>query len=113
MLFLPPVPTLQVQALTEAQKIESLIQAIAGLQGQATFLRNGSEHDAKAAAEHLRLKWKNAGGHVKTAGDFIRLCATGSSLSGKPYRIRFKDGRELSSSDWFWTELKKLDPQLN
>ncbi len=96
----------------EARKIEALIQAVERLQGQATFLRNGSEHDAKAAGDHLRLKWKNAGRRVKTAQDFIRGCATGSSMSGEPYRIRFKDGHEVSSADFFWTELKKIDPSV-
>ena len=95
---------------TEPQKIEALLAAVEKLQGQAVFIRNGSEHDAKAAGDHLRMKWKNAGKHVQTAGDFIRLCATGSSVSGQPYRIRFKDGREVSSADFFWTELKRLDP---
>jgi len=92
----------------EAQKIEALIQAVGGLQG-AAFLRNGTEHTPKEAADHLRLKWKNADGRVKTAPDFIRLCATGSSMSGKPYEIRFKDGRTVSARDWLWTELKRMD----
>ena len=105
-----PVPP--VQFLSEAQKIESLIQSIEKLQGQAIFIRNGSEHDARAAGDHLRLKLRNAGKRVKTAGDFIRGCATKSSFSGKPYRIRYQDGHEISSSDFFWTELKKIDPTI-
>ncbi|HJW08815.1 MAG TPA: DUF5329 family protein, partial [Holophagaceae bacterium] len=72
---------------SETTKIEALIQSVEKLQGQAVFVRNGAEHDAKAAGDHLRMKWKNAGSHVKTAGDFIRLCATGSSMSGQPYKI--------------------------
>lgn len=96
----------------EIQKIEALIKAIEALQGQALFLRNGSEHDAKAAGDHLRLKWKNAGKRVTSAADFIRHCGTGSSLSGQPYRIRYKDGREVASADFLWTELKKLDPSI-
>lgn len=117
---IPPIPpVLQAPApapaptpAEEARRIEALIQAIEALQGRAVFLRNGSSHEAKAAGEHLRLKRRNAGARVKTAGDFIRRCATGSSLSGAPYRIRFQDGHELSSSDFLWTELKKLDPAL-
>ena len=106
-------PALLAQAPeAEAKKIEALIQAVAQLQGQAIFIRNGSEHDAQAAAEHLRLKWRNAGKRVKTAQDFIRCCATGSSMSGEAYRIRFKDGHEISSADFFWTELKKIDPSV-
>lgn len=104
-----PVPVLiQTAPQTEAQKIEALIQAVADLQ-DAVFIRNGTEHDPKAAADHLRLKWKNAGRRVKTAPEFIQYCATGSSLSGKPYEIRFKDGRTALSRDWLWTELKRME----
>jgi hypothetical protein len=104
-----PVPVLAAPAPTpEAAKIEALIQAVASLQG-ATFVRNGSEHTPKEAADHLRLKWKNAGGRVKTAPDFIKYCASGSSLSGRPYEIRLKDGRTVLARDWFWTELKRLE----
>lgn len=108
---MPIVLLLQAPA-PEAQKIEALIRAIEALQGQAVFLRNGSEHDAKAAGDHLRLKWKNAGRRVKSAADFIRTCGTGSSLSGQPYKIRYKDGREVASANFLWTELKKLDPSV-
>ena len=94
--------------MPEAQKIEALIQAVANLE-DAVFIRNGTEHAPKAAADHLRLKWKNAGRRVKTAPDFIRYCASESSLSGQPYEIRFKDGRTVLARDWLWTELKRLE----
>lgn len=109
-----PVPLLLLAApapMPEAQKIEALIQAVAALQG-AVFIRNGSEHTATEAAEHLHLKWRNAGKRVQTAPEFIQYCATSSSMSGRPYRIRYKDGREATSADFLWTELKKLDPSI-
>lgn len=95
-------------APTDAQRIEALIQAVADLEG-ASFLRNGTAHTPKEAADHLRLKWKKAGGRVKTAPDFIRYCASGSSLSGKPYEIRLKNGQTVLARDWFWTELKRME----
>jgi hypothetical protein len=106
-----PVPLMLLAApapVTEAQKIEALIQAVADLQG-AVFIRNGSEHPPKEAAEHLRLKWKNAGRRVKTAPEFIQYCASGSSMSGKPYEIRLEDGRTVLARDWLWTELKRME----
>ena len=106
-----PVPLLLLAAPAprpEAQKIEALIQAVAGLQG-AVFIRNGSEHTPAEAAEHLRLKWRKAGRRVKTAPEFIQHCATGSSVSGRPYEIRLKDGRTVLSRDWLWTELKRME----
>jgi len=107
--MLPAVILLTSAPATPAQQIEALIQAVARLEG-ASFLRNGTEHTPKEAADHLRLKWKNASGRVKTAADFIRLCASGSSLSGKPYVIRLQDGRKVLASEWFWTTLKELPP---
>ena len=74
-------------------EIESLLHFIGGLQG-ATFIRNGSAHSPSAAEAHLRLKWSNQKDQVKSAEDFIRLCATKSFLSGDPYLIRFANGHE-------------------
>ncbi len=96
-----------VVAPTETQTIESLIGAVAALQG-AVFIRNGAEYSPKEAAKHLRLKWKNAGRRVVTAPDFIQSCASKSTLSGKPYQIRLQDGRTVLASDWLWIELKRL-----
>ena len=95
-------------APTETQRIEALITAV-GKQEGAVFIRNGSEHTAAEAADHLRLKWRNAGKRVRTAEDFIRYCATQSSMSGRNYRIRLADGRELDSADWFHAELRRYD----
>jgi hypothetical protein len=106
-MFIVPA-LLAAPAPADTQTIEALIRAVADLQG-AVFIRNGTEHTPKQAAEHLRMKWKNAGSRVKTAPDFIRYCASGSTLSGKPYEIRLKDGRTVLASDWFWTELKRME----
>ena len=97
----PPKPT-------EAQKIEALIQVLENLK-DTQFIRNGSAYTAAKAAAHLRMKRKNAGRAVQSAPDFIRLCGSASSMSGKPYLIRYKDGREIKASDFLWTELKKLE----
>src|SRR5512139_2442518 len=75
----------------EQKKIEFLISSVENLK-EAKFIRNGSEHDGKEAAEHLRMKLQKAGGKVQTADDFIRLCASKSSITGKPYMIRSSDG---------------------
>jgi hypothetical protein len=84
------------RAPLENQKIDYLISAIEAL-SDAKFVRNDTEYDAKTAADHLRRKLKYAGSRVKSADDFIRYCATKSSMSGKPYEIRFSDGRVESS----------------
>jgi hypothetical protein len=94
-------------ASVESQKIEYLIAAIGTLQN-AQFVRNGTAYDAQAAADHLRLKLKNAGARVKTAEDFIRYCATGSSVSGKPYLIRYSDGRVITSEAFLRQKLSEF-----
>jgi hypothetical protein len=94
--------------LSEKQKIEALISSVEKLPN-AVFIRNGSEYDGAQAASHLRLKWKNAGKRIKTAEDFIRLCATGSSMSGKEYQIKFAEGRTVSSQQFFHDQLRRIE----
>jgi GH43 family beta-xylosidase len=94
--------------MTETEKIEALIHAVDTLEG-AVFIRNGKEYDCHAAADHMRTKWNWKKGEIKTARDFIRLAATSSSMSGKDYVIRFKDGREVKAADFLLAELEKLE----
>ncbi|HQI81116.1 MAG TPA: DUF5329 family protein, partial [Deltaproteobacteria bacterium] len=75
----------------EQDRIEFLIYSVENLKG-ALFIRNGAPHDGKEAADHLRMKLQKAGSRVKTADDFIRLCASASSMTGRPYMIRLPDG---------------------
>ncbi len=89
----------------ETDRIEYLISSVETLQG-AAFIRNGTEHDARSAAEHLRLKLRRAGERVKTAEDFIKYCGSKSSLSGKPYKIRFRDGTLMETEAFFRDKLK-------
>ena len=94
--------------LSEAAKIEALIASVEQLRG-AVFIRNGTEYDAAKAAAHLRRKLGYAGKRVKTADQFIQHLATGSSMTGKPYRIRFADGQSVESASYFREQLRKLD----
>ena len=82
---------------TEQQKIDYLIATVATLHG-ASFIRNGSAYDGAQAAAHMRLKLRFAGSRVKTAEDFIVYCATGSSVSGTRYSIRFADGHSIDAA---------------
>ncbi|MEO8161475.1 MAG: DUF5329 domain-containing protein [Arenimonas sp.] len=104
----PHQPGTVAPAMTEAQKIQALIAAIEHLQG-AVFIRNGTEYDSNAAAAHLRRKLDYAGKRVKTADQFISALATGSSMTGKPYRIRFSDGHSVDSAVFFREQLRKLN----
>lgn len=94
----------------ERRKIDYLIASVETLQG-AQFIRNGKSYDAKAAADHLRLKLRTAGSRVATAEDFIRVCASVSSISGMPYQIRLADGRIVSSAAYLRQKLTEFPPQ--
>lgn len=102
------VPAADAKPLTEEQKIQALIAHVRGLGDGAVMIRNGSEHSAKDAADHMAAKRKRAGDKVKTATDFITLCAAKSSASGKPYQIKFKDGRQVTSEAYLAEQLGKM-----
>ncbi|MCH7225412.1 DUF5329 family protein [Haloferula sp. A504] len=108
LLFLCAALPLLARDAKEQARIDSLLGSIESLEG-AKFIRNGKAHDADEAADHLRKKLDRAGDRVKTAEDFIDGLATKSSFSGKPYRIRFKDGSETATGPWLHGQLKEID----
>lgn len=94
--------------LTEAQKIERLIEHVGQLD-KAKFIRNGVEYDAASAARFMRGKWEAMGSGVKTAQEFIAQIASKSSTTGKPYLIRFADGTERKSGEYLTEQLRLLE----
>lgn len=106
-LFMWPLVAQQ-PVYTEQQKTDHLIVFVRTLRG-ATFIRNGSEHTPAAAANHLQYKRQKAGSRLKSARDFIEKVATSSSMSGKPYMIRFANGKEFPASMVLTNELNKLE----
>ena len=93
----------------EKQKIEGLIKQVGELK-DAQFIRNGSTYEVSSAVRFLRGKWNANAAEVKSARDFIDKVASASGTSGKPYLIRFKDGRELTSREFLLGELQKIEP---
>lgn len=91
----------------EQQRIDYLIQALVSLKG-AVFIRNGSEYDAVAAREHLKKKLSFAGERVKTAEDFIKYCASESSVTHQPYKIRLADGTIIDTASFFRQKLQEF-----
>ncbi len=92
----------------EEKRIEYLLQTVEAFKG-AAFIRNGSEYDAKDAGKHLRMKLKMAADRVKTAEDFIEVCASRSSFSGDAYKIRLPDGTTTETAPFFRTKLREFD----
>jgi len=91
----------------EERQIEALIARVAGMT-DAAFIRNDRSYDAATAAEFLRRKWRRHAAEVRSAEDFIDRVATGSSTTGRPYRIRLGDGRELPCATVLREELLRL-----
>lgn len=97
-------------ALTESQKIDRLISFVRNLDG-AVFIRNGSEHSPAEAANHMRQKREKHAKYARTAQDFIKNIASRSSFSGKPYYIRFKDGKLVPAEEVLLKELRRIESQ--
>jgi hypothetical protein len=95
---------------TEDARIEYLLAIVASLH-DAQFIRNGTSYDGATAVKHLRLKLRAEGSRVKTAEDFIRYCASASSVSGRQYEIRFSDGRLVHSADFLRQKLMEFDKE--
>jgi hypothetical protein len=64
-----------------------------------TFIRNGSEHSAQNAREHMELKYGHVKRRVRTSEQFIEYAATKSSITGSSYTIRCA-GAETPSGEW-------------
>jgi hypothetical protein len=94
--------------LSETEKIELLINSVEQLPG-AKFYRNGSWYEAKAAADHLQMKLSKAGNRIKTAQDFIDKIATESSMTGEAYKIRYTNGKEVTTKEYFTKKLKEIE----
>jgi hypothetical protein len=69
------------------------------------LIRNGTEYSAAEGAQHLRGKLARAGDRVKTTDDFIAGIASKSYLTGKPYLVKFADGRTQPTGDWLRAHL--------
>lgn len=86
------------QPVSLQQTIDHLLDTVS--QSGLTFMRNGESYTASEAAVHMHNKYEHFHDEIDTAEDFIRLCATRSLISGKPYTLVGKDGREVATADW-------------
>lgn len=93
-----------VRAAGMDEEIDFLIQSVAD--SQCTFIRNGREHDAGAARDHLQMKRERGRRHYDSTEEFIERIASRSSWSGKDYWIRCGDAEPETARDWFLSRLK-------
>lgn len=92
----------------EQTRIDKLIRHVETQKGM-TFIRNGTEYSCDDAARFLRRKMDSMGTDVTTAREFIDRIASKSSMSGKPYHVRFSDGRLIPAAQFLGEELKRLE----
>lgn len=97
----------------EERKINFLLDQIARVDG--VFVRNGTEHTPEQAVEHLRQKmdramnsWFAPKKDAWTAELFIQKLASQSSITGKPYQIKFSNGQSVSSGVWLLKKLREF-----
>ena len=95
----------------EKWKIEALIAGVEQM-SDAVFIRNGKDYSASLAAEFLRRKWKSRRSEIHCAGDFIDKVASFSSTTGRPYMIRWNDGKERPSAEYFKSRLALLEGRI-
>jgi len=73
----------------ESDSTQQTIQFLIGTVSHSNlvFVRNGKSYNSTEAAEHIREKYDYFRSRIETPQDFIRLCASKSLLSGKPYLV--------------------------
>lgn len=96
--------TLAVYADTQSE-IDHLLGFIET--SDCVFVRNGSQHDAAAARDHIERKYAYAKRWINTTEQFIEYTATKSSTTGKRYSV-ICAGREEPSADWLKRELRRF-----
>lgn len=68
------------------------------------FIRNDKAYAGKDAAAHIKDKYDYYRDDIHSAEDFIRLAASKSAASGRPYLVRC-DAAIIPAADWLNQEL--------
>ncbi len=92
----------------EQARIDFLLQRIESAR-DVKFIRNGSEHDGPAAAAHLRIKLRAVGERIKTAEDFVKYCASESSITHQKYKVRLTNGSTIDAGAYFTNQLRDFE----
>ncbi len=71
------------------------------------FERNGDHVKGPDAADHMMKKYQHFIKEINNTDDFIRLAASKSELSGKPYKVLCQGLPAIPSADYLRNELNK------
>ena len=94
-----------------ATEIEYLLSAVGD--SSCTFIRNGKRHEAAAAEDHLRMKYRRGKRYAPTTELFIERLASASSMSKKPYMIECGDEEAMPTGDWLSARLAEYRATAN
>ena len=86
------------------REIDHLLAFVAS--SECRFVRGGVEHEAREARDHLARKLDVARPLIGSADAFVDHVASGSSLTGEPYRVRCGE-RESTAKAWLAGELAR------
>jgi hypothetical protein len=100
---MPAAAAKPVRPVAEQTKIDFLLGEVKN--SPAIFTRNGRDYRSSRAASHLLTKLNFAGKRVQTARDFILGIASHSEQTGRPYEIRWPNGRRQPLSEWLFERL--------
>jgi hypothetical protein len=98
-------------AAASASAAQEIAALFARLQtSNCEFQRNGRWYDAVRATAHLKRKldYLSRHGSIDDAESFIRLAASHSSVSGRPYQVRCRGAAPGPSRDWFEQQLDQI-----
>lgn len=87
-------------------EIDFLVEEIG--ESDCTFIRNGNEHSAQDAADHLQMKRKRGRRYYDSTEEFIERIASMSSWTGRKYLIRCTDGDPVPSGRWLQERLAEF-----
>ena len=90
---------MSLRAETTDDEIDFLLETVAT--SNCTFIRNGKEHNAADASDHLAMKRRRGKRYFDTTEEFIENLASKSSWTGKPYQIRCGDDEAVPAGIWF------------
>lgn len=89
---------------TASEEIGYLIESIG--QSGCAFVRNGKNHSAPDAADHLRLKYRRGKAYANSAEQFISRLASKSSMSGKLYYMKCDGEENQKTGEWLTERLE-------
>ncbi len=87
------------------EEIDFLLDTVGN--SDCIFARNGKDHSAADARDHLQMKRKRGARYFDSAEEFIERLASKSSWSGKPYHIQCGSEPRVTAREWFMTLLEQ------